>query len=216
MDSAYIGMIVPWPLAWAPRNWAFCNGAVLAISTNAALFSVLGTQYGGNGTTNFALPNLLGQLPLGVPDSYIPGDEINDSNSSFTSAGMITNANLPPHQHPVTAALASVTGETVLQAGTATTGGQTTPANNSVLTGTRQNVAAAAIYVPAATPDAVKVSLGGVSTVSAGGTGPGVVGLNSVGQTTALLTSHNTSVVAANSLAVNYIICVYGEYPVRN
>ena len=50
---------------FAPRGWAFCQGQLLPISQNQALFSLLGTTYGGNGTTNFALPDLQGRVPMG-------------------------------------------------------------------------------------------------------------------------------------------------------
>ena len=52
-----------WPGNFAPRGFAFCNGQILSISQNTALFSLLGTTYGGNGTSNFALPNLQGPPP---------------------------------------------------------------------------------------------------------------------------------------------------------
>jgi microcystin-dependent protein len=51
---------------FAPKNWALCNGQIMSISQNTALFSLLGTNYGGNGTTTFALPNLQGMAPLGA------------------------------------------------------------------------------------------------------------------------------------------------------
>jgi microcystin-dependent protein len=51
---------------FAPRNWGFCDGSIIAISTNSALFSLLGTTYGGNGTTNFALPDLRGRVAVGA------------------------------------------------------------------------------------------------------------------------------------------------------
>src|SRR4051812_50191671 len=50
---------------FAPRGWALCNGQLIAISQNTALFALLGTQYGGDGRTTFALPNLLGGVPMG-------------------------------------------------------------------------------------------------------------------------------------------------------
>jgi microcystin-dependent protein len=58
---------------FAPRGWAFCNGQLLAINQNQALFSLLGTTYGGNGTTNFALPNLQGRVPLHVGSGFSLG-----------------------------------------------------------------------------------------------------------------------------------------------
>src|SRR5688572_856331 len=53
-----------WGLNFAPRGWGFCNGQQLSIAQNTALFSLIGTFYGGNGTTTFALPDLRGRSPL--------------------------------------------------------------------------------------------------------------------------------------------------------
>ncbi|MGA2010076.1 MAG: tail fiber protein [Solirubrobacteraceae bacterium] len=61
----YIAEIRVFPYNFAPINWAMCNGQLLPISQNTALFSILGTTYGGNGTTNFALPNLQGAAVVG-------------------------------------------------------------------------------------------------------------------------------------------------------
>ena len=65
MDEPFIGTIMFVPYNFAPRNWAFCTGQQLQIATNLALFSLLGTIYGGNGQTTFALPNLQGRAPIG-------------------------------------------------------------------------------------------------------------------------------------------------------
>jgi microcystin-dependent protein len=62
----YLCEILIVPYNFAPRGWAFCNGQLLNIASNAALFAILGTTYGGNGTTTFALPNLNGRAPIGV------------------------------------------------------------------------------------------------------------------------------------------------------
>lgn len=61
----YIGTIQPFAFQWAPRGWMFCSGQILAIASNTALFSLLGTTYGGNGQNTFALPNLNGRTILG-------------------------------------------------------------------------------------------------------------------------------------------------------
>jgi microcystin-dependent protein len=60
----YIGQISMVGFNWAPRGWALCNGQLIAIQQNTALFSLLGTTYGGNGQTTFALPNLQGRVPM--------------------------------------------------------------------------------------------------------------------------------------------------------
>lgn len=62
----FLSQIQLFPFNFAPRGWAFCNGQLLPISGNTALFSLIGTLYGGNGTTNFALPNLQGRVNMGA------------------------------------------------------------------------------------------------------------------------------------------------------
>jgi microcystin-dependent protein len=64
LSDQFIGEIRIVPFNFAPYGWAFCNGQLLPIAQNTALFSLLGTSYGGNGTTNFALPNLQGSAPV--------------------------------------------------------------------------------------------------------------------------------------------------------
>jgi microcystin-dependent protein len=84
---------------FAPRNWAFCNGQILSIAQNTALFSILGTTYGGNGQTTFALPDLRGRAPMqwgqgpGLSD-YVLGQV------SGTESVTLTSNNLPSHAHP--------------------------------------------------------------------------------------------------------------------
>jgi microcystin-dependent protein len=64
MADQFLGEIRIFGGNFAPVGWAFCNGQILSISQNTALFSLLGTQFGGNGTSNFALPNLQGSVPV--------------------------------------------------------------------------------------------------------------------------------------------------------
>ncbi|MGZ5199359.1 MAG: phage tail protein [Telluria sp.] len=66
MSDAYLGEIRIFAGNYEPKGWAFCNGQLLPIQRSTALFSLLGVQYGGNGTTNFALPNLQASVPIGV------------------------------------------------------------------------------------------------------------------------------------------------------
>jgi microcystin-dependent protein len=66
MSNPFIGEIRMFGGGFAPNNWALCNGALMSISQNSQLFTVLGTSYGGNGTTTFQLPNLLDNVPLGA------------------------------------------------------------------------------------------------------------------------------------------------------
>lgn len=64
MADPFVAEIRIFPFDFAPRGWAFCDGQLLPISQNTALFSLLGTFYGGDGKSNFALPNLQGSAPL--------------------------------------------------------------------------------------------------------------------------------------------------------
>ena len=64
MANPYVGEIRMFAGNFAPRNWALCDGQLMAISQNTALFSLLGTQFGGDGRTTFALPNLQGMAPM--------------------------------------------------------------------------------------------------------------------------------------------------------
>jgi microcystin-dependent protein len=85
---------------FAPKNWAFCNGQIVSISSNTALFSILGTVYGGNGTTTFGLPNLQGMAVVSA------GQGQGLSNYSLgETAGYeqttITMENMPSHSHPL-------------------------------------------------------------------------------------------------------------------
>ncbi len=79
---------------FAPTGWAFCDGQILPISQNAALFSLLGTNFGGDGRSNFALPNLQGSLPMH------PGQGPGLSNHVLGEAGGTTSVQLSPSQMP--------------------------------------------------------------------------------------------------------------------
>src|SRR3954447_14988197 len=64
MADPFVAEIRIFPFNFAPKGWAFCDGQILPLSQNTALFSLLGTTYGGDGRSNFALPNLQGSAPL--------------------------------------------------------------------------------------------------------------------------------------------------------
>ena len=69
--EGYIAEIRMFAGNFAPRNWAFCQGQILSIAQNTALFSLLGTTYGGNGQTTFALPDLRGRVPVGTGQGHV-------------------------------------------------------------------------------------------------------------------------------------------------
>jgi microcystin-dependent protein len=99
MSEPFIGEIQIFAFNFAPRGWAMCNGQILPIAQNQALFSLLGTTYGGNGQTTFALPDLRGRVPLHTGNSsYQLGER------AGTEAETLTTQALPPHSHSVNAA----------------------------------------------------------------------------------------------------------------
>ena len=100
MTDQYVGEIRSFGFNFAPVNWALCNGQILPISQYAALYSLLGTYYGGNGTSTFGLPNLQGSVPMcwgtGATGTTYAIGEITGSASVTLISGQI-----PMHSHPV-------------------------------------------------------------------------------------------------------------------
>jgi len=94
----FVAEIRIFPFNFAPRGWAMCNGQVLSISQNTALFSLLGTTYGGNGTSNFALPNLHGSAPIHAGQG--PGLSLRDLGETGGSTTVTVLATeMPAHTH---------------------------------------------------------------------------------------------------------------------
>lgn len=98
-DEPYLGSLLLTPYSFAPRYFAFCNGQLFPIAQNQALFSLLGTMYGGNGTTNFALPDLRGRVALGQGPSATPGHGLTTYVTG--QAGGVENVTLQTSQLPV-------------------------------------------------------------------------------------------------------------------
>jgi microcystin-dependent protein len=96
----YIGEIRMFAGNFAPRGWAFCNGQLLAIAQNTALFSLLGTMYGGDGRTNFALPDLRGRVPMhfGQGPGLTPRTQGEQSGSETVT---LIAGQMPSHSHAV-------------------------------------------------------------------------------------------------------------------
>ncbi|GGE93912.1 phage tail protein [Hymenobacter cavernae] len=99
MDEPYIGELRVIAGTYAPKGWAFCNGQTLAINQNQALFSLLGTTYGGDGRTNFNLPNLQSRVPVSAGQgaglsAYTLGQ------TGGTEGVRLSVAQIPSHAHP--------------------------------------------------------------------------------------------------------------------
>jgi microcystin-dependent protein len=100
-----IGEVRMFAATFAPKNWSYCNGSIIAIRSNTALFSILGTTYGGDGQTTFALPNTNGRTVLGAGNSttgdvYVLGQQSGVNNTTLLMS------NLPAHVHTGTVSVA--------------------------------------------------------------------------------------------------------------
>jgi microcystin-dependent protein len=106
MGSPYVGEIRMFPGNFAPVGWAFCNGQILSISQNTVLFDLIGTTYGGDGISTFALPDLQGRVPIhfGTGPGVSPYD-IGESAGAETVT--VTVAESPQHNHGGWAALSA-------------------------------------------------------------------------------------------------------------
>lgn len=93
MSNPYIGQIMPAAFGYAPKGWAQCNGTTLPISQYQALFSLLGTTYGGNGSTTFLLPDLRSRTPCGMGGNYPLGQVGGVENVT------LLNTQMPQHVH---------------------------------------------------------------------------------------------------------------------
>ncbi len=168
---------------FAPRAWAFCEGQLLAISSNDALFSILGTTYGGDGRTTFGLPDLRGRAPIGQgTGAGLPHYNLGQRTGTATELLNITQ--MPPHNHHLNCNNDSNLGD------------ENSPQNHFFGTGPLTGsgpTAGPENTRYAATANAQMNSLA-ISTVGGG-------------------QSHNNM---QPSLALHYIICLFGVYPSRN
>jgi microcystin-dependent protein len=135
MSDPYLGEIRMVGFTFAPYGWALCQGQTISISQNQALFSLLGVVYGGNGTTNFQLPDLQGRSPVGTGSglglsTIDPGEEGGQENVTLTIN------QLPSHTHVATSSgggTVTVTGQVSIPATTTTTGEGAIPGPTTIL-----------------------------------------------------------------------------------
>jgi microcystin-dependent protein len=104
MSQPFIGEIRLFGGNFAPVDWAFCNGQLLPISENEVLFNLIGTTYGGDGQTTFALPDLQGRLPIHQGSGFTIGQ------SGGQESHTLTTNEMPAHQHPGFSATAATSG----------------------------------------------------------------------------------------------------------
>ncbi|MBD9517485.1 MULTISPECIES: phage tail protein [unclassified Pseudomonas] len=193
-EQSYLGSISGWAPNFAPRGWMICAGQILAVQQNSALFSLLGTNFGGNGQTTFGLPNLQGRVPVGVGQS--PGTSMYALGQvGGTESTTLTTAQMPMHTHAATGTLSASLPTSTAAATSAT------PSATSVLAAANgaygRDAVDVKIYAPA--PGSVNLPLSSSATVNVQMTGG----------------SQPFSILQPFQ-AINYIICVSGLYPSRN
>jgi microcystin-dependent protein len=100
MSNQFVAEVRIFPFNFAPKGWAFCNGQLLPLSQNTALFSLLGTTYGGDGRSNFALPNMQGNAPMHPGQG--PGLSLHDLGETGGSTTVtLLQSEMPSHSHNV-------------------------------------------------------------------------------------------------------------------
>ena len=194
--ESFISFIALWPLDWAPRGWSLCWGAILSISENTALFSLLGSTYGGDGRTNFGLPDFRGRLPLG----YGYGVGL----SPYPVLGMrggsemivLTQDKLPAHTHGATFGGGNIEFKASSDPGTENTPGTN---NAKTLAASMSGFQVGDKLYNTATPE---VSLEGASIKGSG------ITVNTTG-------SNKAHENRQPYLVTNYIMCMVGLYPTR-
>lgn len=190
-QTGFLGEVRIFAGNFAPRSWALCEGQLLPIAQNTALFSILGTIYGGDGRTTFALPDLRGRLPLSSGTG--PGlSTYREGARGGQNSHTLTQLEMPSHTHGATAA---ITGTFGVATNTETT-------NTGEAAGNVLGEAAANIYN--SSPAEPTELLGGVQ--------------NSLG-VNVTINNAGGSIAHENRmpyLAINYIIAIQGTFPSRN
>ncbi|RRJ91351.1 phage tail protein [Flavobacterium macacae] len=153
----YIGILKLFAGNFAPQGWAFCNGQLLSISQNTALFTILGTTYGGNGTANFALPDFRSRIPIGAGQGPGLSNYIQGQISGAEQVTMTLN-NMPSHNHAITGSVKIPTNDSNADAESPDGAYLGTP-EKSIYSNSTNGFAAAAVT-------------GGLGTAAAGGSQP--------------------------------------------
>ncbi len=188
MSDPFLGEIRQVGFNFAPRGWAFCDGQLLPIAQNTALFSLLGTQYGGDGRTTFALPDLRGRSPVGI--HHGPGlSPIEIGEKGGTESVTLNQTQMPSHEHSAEARIAIPANSTSADTNPA-------PATNSVLGPASNSGRPGALYSNE-TPNTTLQPFNSPVTVQSSGGGQPVQTRNPF-------------------LGMNFVIAVEGIFPSRS
>ncbi|MEN8149306.1 MAG: tail fiber protein [Planctomycetota bacterium] len=192
MSEGTLGEITMFGGNFAPRGWAFCSGQLMPISQNTSLFSILGTTYGGDGRTTFALPDMRGRVPL-HPGAGPGLSTYSLGQKGGTETETLTVAQMPAHTHGATTGL---TASATLRASGTVGDTVKSPAGNVPGFGS-QKIYSGGTADTAMDSSCIALTIGG--SVSIGSTGGGQ--------------AHNNM---QPYLGVNFIIAVTGVFPSRN
>lgn len=199
MDDFLISSIIGWGPSWSPRGWSICEGQLLSIADNPAVFSLIKTIYGGDGRTTFALPDLRGRAPIGYGQS--PGTNSHPQGSSQGSeTQVLTVLEMPSHTHTVTTKdLSSAITASTTDADTNVPGPDKVLAKGIVPESGPAEQRIANVYVDAAKAD---------TTVQGGAVTGSVINSSTGGGQPFSILQPVT--------AINFIFCMQGIYPSRN
>jgi microcystin-dependent protein len=196
MATVFLGQIIQGGWNFAPRGYALCNGQLLAISTNTALFSLLGTNFGGNGTSTFALPNLQSRTMMHWGNG--PGlSPVVLGEQSGAESVTLTSNQMPQHTH------------------TATFNGSTSTLNASTVAATTQGPVAGAVLGRAKDNTGTVQPFIYAPAGSAASTA--LAGLNVAGTVTNSITGGSQPFSIRNPyLGITHVIALQGIFPSRN
>lgn len=203
----FIGEIRIFAGNFAPQGWFLCQGQLLPISQYQALFAIIGTFYGGNGTNNFQLPNLQGRMPVGWGQGQgLPLYNIGQAGGSPVVT--LTQAEMPAHTHVATFTPTGGGSPTVTVNGSSATGGTSTPGGNYLagLASGSSGRGNGELYV--ANP--AQNTLGAIA-------GASISGVITGGSVTNASTGGNSPVnIEPPYVAISYIIAYNGIFPSRS
>ncbi|TWA79552.1 microcystin-dependent protein [Azospirillum brasilense] len=222
--EVYLGLVFPFTGAYAPQYTAQCLGQQMQVGQNQALFAVTGAMYGGNGTTNFNLPDLRGRVMVGSGTSpYLNNQTLNPGNFGGVANNTLTQQNLPAHIHAATfSPVGSSTSATVTAAAaipvSTVVGASSTPAGgNNYLGALRLNDTVGAgielegPYSSGTAPNGSALVGSATGTVTMGGL-TGTVSISAGGGVTAPTPVNNMQPY----LALTMLIVTSGIFPMRD
>jgi microcystin-dependent protein len=194
MSNVFMAAIIQFAGNFAPRSWAFCQGQTLSIAQNTALFSLLGTTYGGNGQTTFQLPDFRGRVPVGTGQG--PGlSNVVLGEIAGEPSHTLTINEMPQHNHSFNGSTSTLNFSSAAATSQSAAAGSFLARKNVDLSAVGSQPA---IYAPAGS--AVGNALGGLNVAGTiGGTGGSQ--------------PHNNM---QPYLGMNFIIAIQGIYPSRN